>query len=417
MIPQHVIQSLILLAVAAVVTMLCVPFAKWLAKKTDAIDYPSARRVNAKPIPRLGGVAMFLGMVAALLVLAFGIFVLGWETPFGRHELLDDVSYFWLGVSVLIIFAVGLADDIKSLNPKVKFLGQLIAGSVAAAAGLLLTGMQFPGHVYVNFGWLSYPITVIYLVAFANIINLIDGLDGLASGISAISALAIMILSLIVGQTASAFLCAALIGACLGFLRFNYHPASIFMGDCGALTLGFTLGVVSLLAVAKSTIIIALLIPILGAGIPVIDTAAAIIRRIRGHRPIDEADKGHLHHRLLEAGYSQRTTVHIMWGWTALLAVFGLLMVFLQGVLRWIMVVAAIALSAFVIARFHILRPTAVHGYDAVLAKEAEAEVAEEAASAEEVKVPADGTEAPAGEGQAEDSIAGAKTPVTEERA
>ena len=379
-----VLQSLILLLVAAVVTMLCIPFARWLAMKTDAIDYPSARRVNAKPIPRLGGVAMFCGMVAALLVLAFGIFVLGWETPFGEHELLHDISYFWLGVSVLIIFGVGLVDDIKHLNPKVKLAGQLLAGGVAAAAGLLLTGMQFPGHVYVNFGWWSYPITVIYLVSFANIINLIDGLDGLASGISAISALAIMILSLIVGQTASAFLCAALIGACLGFLRHNYHPASIFMGDCGALMLGFILGVVSLLAVAKSTIIIALFVPIVAAGIPVIDTAAAIIRRIRGHRPIDEADKGHLHHRLLEAGYSQRTTVLIMWAWTAALAVFGLLMVFMQGWLRWTMVACALALSVFVIMRFHILRPTAVHGYDkdaapAEVAAEEPAEVPAEA--------------------------------------
>ena len=361
---SYVLQSIILLAVAAIVTMLCVPFAKWVAKKTDAIDYPAARRVNAKPIPRLGGLAMFLGMVAALLALALGIFALGWETPFGRHEVLDDVSYFWLGVSVLIIFAVGLADDIKSLNPKVKFLGQLVAGGVAAAAGLLLTGIQFPGNVYVDFGWWAYPITVIYLVAFANIINLIDGLDGLASGISAISALAIMILSLIVGQMAAAFLCAALIGACLGFLRYNFNPASIFMGDCGALALGFTLGVVSLLAVAKSTIIIALFVPIVSAGIPVIDTAAAIIRRIRGHRPIDEADKGHLHHRLLEAGYSQRTTVLIMWAWTAALAVCGLLMVFMQGWLRWTMVVLALALSVFVVVRFKVLRPVRVHGYD-----------------------------------------------------
>ena len=365
---SSILQSIILLAVAAIVTMLTVPFAKWLAVKTDAIDYPSARRVNAKPIPRLGGVAMFLGMVGALLVLAFGIFVLDWETPFGQHELLDDISYFWLGVSVLIIFAVGLIDDIKHLNPKVKLAGQLVAGSVAAAAGLLLVGIQFPGHVYVNFGWWAYPITVIYLVSFANIINLIDGLDGLASGISAISALAIMILSLIVGQTASAFLCAALIGACLGFLRYNFNPASIFMGDCGALTLGFVLGAVSLLAVAKSTIIIALFVPIVSAGIPVIDTAAAIIRRIRGHRPIDEADKGHLHHRLLEAGHSQRTTVLIMWAWTAALAVCGLLMVFMQGWLRWTMVLIALALSVFVVARFKILRPVRVHGYDNAMA-------------------------------------------------
>lgn len=370
------LQSLLLLVVAAVVTMLCVPFAGWLANKTGAIDKPSARRVNKTPIPRLGGVAMFAGMVGALLVLAFGIFVLDWETPFGMHELLDDVSYLWLGVSVLVMFAVGLIDDIKSLNPKVKLLGQLVAGSIAAAAGLLLVGMQMPGHIYVNFGWAAYPITVIYLVAFANIINLIDGLDGLASGITAISALSIMILSLIVGQSASAFLCAALIGACLGFLRYNYNPASIFMGDCGALTLGFVLGVVSLLAVAKSTIIIALFIPVLAAGIPVIDTAAAIIRRIRGHRPIDEADKGHLHHRLLEAGYSQRKTVAIMWAWTAALAVCGLVMVFAQGVLRWAMVVLVVALAVFIIRKHNILRPVLIHGYDAALDAEAAAAAA-----------------------------------------
>lgn len=378
--------SIILLAVAAVVTMLSIPFAKWLAAKTDAIDYPSARRVNATPIPRLGGVAMFLGLAAALLVLLFGIQVLGWETPFGRHELLDDVSYFWLGVSVLLIFLVGLADDIKGLNPKVKFIGQLVAGGVAAAAGLLIVGIQFPGHVYVNFGWFAYPLTVIYLVAFANVINLIDGLDGLASGITAIAALAIMILSLIVGQNAAAFLCAALIGACLGFLKFNYHPASIFMGDCGSLMLGFVLGVVSLLAVAKSTILIALLIPILGAGIPVLDTAAAIVRRIRGHRPIDEADKGHLHHRLLEAGYSQRDTVLMMWAWTAALAVCGLLMVFVQGPVRWIMVLVVLALVAFILLRFKVLRPVRVHGYDEAGSRGNAEKTADETGNSEEEK-------------------------------
>ena len=356
--------SILLFAVAVIVTVLCVPFAKWLAKKTDAIDYPAARRVNTEPIPRLGGVAMFLGLAAALAVLLFGIVVLGWDTPFGWHDLLDDVSYTGVAISVLVIFLVGLIDDIRGLNPKVKFLGQILAGCVAAASGLLVVGITFPGHVYVHFGWWAYPLTVIYLVSFANIINLIDGLDGLAAGITTISAAAILILSAIVGQAVSVYLCVMLIGVCVGFLKYNYHPASIFMGDGGALTLGFMLGVISLLAVAKSTIIIALLIPILAAGIPVIDTAAAIIRRMRGHRPIDEADRGHLHHRLLEAGYSQRTTVHIMWAWTAALAACGLLMVFLQGVARWTMVVLAFALSIFIIYRFHILRPTAIHGSD-----------------------------------------------------
>ncbi len=363
------LQSLLLLAVAAVVTMLCVPFASWLAVKTDAIDRPSARRVNTKPIPRLGGVAMFLGMVGALLVLALGIFVLDWETPFGVHALLDDVDYFWLGVGVLVMFCVGLADDIKSLNPKVKLLGQLVAAGIAASSGLLFAGVRIGGE-FLTFGWVAWPLTVLYLVAFANVINLIDGLDGLASGIVAISSTAIMILALLQGQVAAAFLCAGLIGACLGFLRYNFNPASIFMGDCGALTLGFTMGVISLLAVAKSTILVSMLVPVVAAAIPVLDTLAAIIRRVRSGRPIDEADKGHLHHRLLDRGHSQRSTVLIMWTWTAQFSILGVALMFVQGWLYWLIIAAIVVLAVVILLRFQVLRPVAIHGYDAALEPE-----------------------------------------------
>ena len=367
------VKSILLLVVAAVATMLFVPFAKWLARKTGAIDYPSARRVNTDPIPRLGGVAMFLGLAAALAVALALVFLLVWETPFGIHTMLDDINYVWLAISALVMFSVGLADDIVRLNPKVKFVGQLLAAGLACASGLLVTGMQAGGH-FVTFGWVAYPLTVLYLVAFANVINLIDGLDGLASGIVAISAASILVLAIATGQVAAAFLCAGLIGACIGFLRYNFHPASIFMGDSGSLLLGFSLGCASLLAVAKSALVVSLLVPVVAAGIPVVDTGAAIVRRVRGHRPIDEADRGHLHHRLLEAGYSQRTTVLIMWAWTALLSAAGVLLVYASGWTYWLIVAVIVALAGFIIIRFHVLRPTTVHGYDTGAGAPAEAE-------------------------------------------
>ncbi len=388
------LQCGIFLAVAAVVTMLCVPFATWLANKTGAIDYPNARRVNTKPIPRLGGVAMFMGLVAALIVLALGIFCWNWDTPFGPHWLLDDVNYFLLGVGVLVMFVVGLADDIKSLNPKVKLLGQILAACLAASSGLLLVGMNVGGQ-FVDFGWVAWPITVVYLVAFANIINLIDGLDGLASGIVTISSLAIMIVALIQGQYAAAFLCAALIGSCLGFLRYNFHPASIFMGDSGALSLGFLMGIISLLATAKSAMLVSILIPVVAAAIPVLDTLAAIIRRVRGHRPIDEADKGHLHHRLLELGYSQREVTLIMWAWTAAFSVCSVALVFTSGWANGVVWLVIVGLCVFILTHFKILHPVQVHGYDNELKDEAGEGEGEGAGEDESVE---------AGEGEDEDA-------------
>lgn len=354
------------LLVATVVTMLCVPLASKVAQKTGAIDHPSARRVNVKPIPRLGGLAMFIGLVAALALLVVAIVFFNLPTPFGPHALLDDVNYFGVGVSVLLMFVLGFCDDIKSLNPKLKLVGQLCAAGLASASGLLLVGVQL-GSQFISFGFFAYPLTIIYLVAFANIINLIDGLDGLASGITAIASAAIMVLSILQGQLAAALLCAGLIGACLGFLRYNFNPASIFMGDCGALTLGYLLGCISLLAVAKSALVVSVLIPVIAAGIPVLDTAAAIIRRIRGRRPIDEADKGHLHHRLLELGHSQRATVLIMWMWTAVLSVCGVSLAYVEGWLRLIPITVILLLVAYILMKFNVLKPVQVHGYDKVL--------------------------------------------------
>ena len=354
----------LLFIIAALLTMLFVPLAKRLAIKCDAIDYPSERRVNKEPIPRMGGVAMAGGLVVVFLVVLFGMHFLGWQSPFVPHGSLE-VNYWGVALGVLFIFLVGVVDDIYSLSPKVKFLGQTIAACIVAASGLLLSSIHNPvGVGFIEFGWVSYPLTVFYLVAFANVINLIDGLDGLAAGITAISSLTIFVFSLLTSRPDAALMSLALAGVCVGFLRFNFHPASIFMGDSGSLLLGFSLGVVSLFAVARSALFVSLLVPIIAAGVPITDTAVAIIRRVRAHKPIDQADRGHIHHRLLSAGYSHRVTVCIMWAWTAALAICAVLITELEGVARFVIFVIVAAITAFGIKKLRLLHPVLLHHYN-----------------------------------------------------
>ena len=215
-------QYLILFLVACASTILVVPAAKSLAKRLDAIDYPSERRVNKKPIPRLGGVAIFAGIIAMLLVLFLCTELLGWRPTFLSGMM--RINYFGATLSVLVIFGVGFVDDMVSLGPKVKFLGQIVAATIAAFSGILLSNIHNPiGPGFIEFGWVAYPITIFYLVAFANIINLIDGLDGLAAGISAICALTIFTLSVMTGRLDAAILSIGIAGACIGFLRYNFN--------------------------------------------------------------------------------------------------------------------------------------------------------------------------------------------------
>lgn len=353
----------VLLAVAIIVTIALVPFAKKLAVKFDAIDYPSKRRVNMLPIPRLGGVAIFGGMLAAIGVLLLGNALWGWDVSFSYPGGMQ-INYPLLFLAVLIMFGTGFVDDVCSLPPKAKLAGQVIAAIVAVCSGVLFSSIHNPfGSGYIQFGWVSYPLTVFYLVAFANIINLIDGLDGLASGITVITAVTIVAFSLLTNRPDAAVLGIIVIGACLGFLRYNFNPASIFMGDSGALLLGFSLGIISLFAVARSALFISLLVPILAAGVPIIDTSFAILRRVRNHRPIDEADKGHIHHQLMKAGFSQRNTVLIMWAWTAALALCAVLITVMEPVYRIPLAMFIAALSGVLIWRLHLLGPALAHHF------------------------------------------------------
>lgn len=354
----------VLFAVAAVVTIALTPLARKLAIKLDAIDYPSARRVNMLPIPRMGGVAIFGGILAALAVAGFGVYAFGWVDPFIDYNGIE-VNYWGVLLGTVLIFLVGAVDDAVDLNPKAKMLGQIVAACVVAGSGLLFSSIHNPfGEGYIEFGWVAYPLTVFYLVAFANVINLIDGLDGLAAGITGISAITILLFAVLTGRFDAALFSVILVGVCAGFLKSNFFPASIFMGDSGALLLGFSLGVISLFAVARSALFVSLLVPILAAGVPILDTFFAIVRRKREHRPIDEADKGHIHHRLMRAGFSQRATVLIMWAWTALLAACGVIITWADNLVRIPIFLIACAVTAYAIVKLRLLGDALSHHFN-----------------------------------------------------
>lgn len=353
----------VLFLVAVVSTIALTPLARKLAIKFDAIDYPSARRVNMLPIPRMGGIAIFGGILIALAAVEVGVHFFGWEDPYIAYGNMK-VNYWGVLAGVVIMFLVGAIDDVVDLNAKVKLGGQILAAIVVVCSGLLLSSIHNPlGPGYIEFGWVAYPLTVFYLVAFANIINLIDGLDGLASGITGISAATILVFAVLTDRPDAALFSVILIGVCVGFLKSNFYPASIFMGDSGALTLGFALGLISLFAVARSALFVSLLVPILAAGVPIIDTASAIVRRKREHRPIDEADKGHIHHRLMKAGFSQRATVLIMWAWTILLAFCAVVVTRADNLVRIPIFLITAGVTAYAIVKLHLLGDALRHHF------------------------------------------------------
>lgn len=355
-------------AIAAIATIAITPLCKKIAVKVDAVDYPSARRINKTPIPRMGGIAIFGGTFFCLIALGIGVAILGLPNPFAENRQVGprtlSVNYPLALAGVTFMFFVGVVDDIKQLRARQKLAGQIVAACIVAASGLLFSSVRNPfAEGFIEFGWLSYPLTVFYLVAFANIINLIDGLDGLAAGISAISAVTIFIFAVNTQRYDAAFCSVIIAGACIGFLRYNFNPASIFMGDSGALFLGFSLGAVSLLAIARSAFIMSVMVPVLAAGIPVLDTAAAILRRLREHRSIGEPDKGHIHHRLIDAGFSQKKTVLTMWGWTLVLAISGIVITETSGFTRIVCALIVCGMTLYVVLKFNLLKPVLSHHY------------------------------------------------------
>ncbi len=352
---------LVSFCVALLATALLVPVVRRFAIRHGIVDKPGGRRVNKTAVPRMGGVAMFAGVLVAVAL-----------------ECICDAAGVWIGpvvadgifngqlVGVLAglacITAVGVADDVRSLPPWVKLAGQIVAACIIAFTGTLLSNFKIPfTNMVIGLGIWAYPITILYLVAFANIINLIDGLDGLAAGITGISALSLFVLTVGLMRNDAALVAIILVGICVGFLFYNFNPASIFMGDSGSLLIGMMLGTVSLLGAARFSSITALAVPIVIAGVPVIDTFSAIIRRLRGHQRIDQPDTGHIHHRLLRRGFTQRKAVLVIYGWTAILCVGATLLWNTEGALKYGLLLVLLVASAFIIHYLGLFGPVLQH--------------------------------------------------------
>lgn len=359
------VPYLCLFLASVIATMVSTPLARKIAIMLDAVDYPNSRRINKRPIPRMGGIAIFIGIVAAFVVQYLGTTYLGWPVVLVPSPKLQ-VNYWMLVLAFVIIFLTGLIDDRVSLSPRVKLLGQVLAAVVAVAGGLVIGDISdpFSTHGFIQLGWLAYPVTVLYLVAYTNIINLIDGLDGLAAGISAIASFTMFVLSVWAGRLDAAALSVAVAGSSLGFLRFNFNPASIFMGDSGALTLGFALGTVSLLSVIRFAGLTTIIVPLVIAAVPIIDTFSAIIRRMRGHVSIGHADRGHIHHRLIDGGYDQRQAVLLIYGWTAMLCVGALVMTQVETIPRILIFTFLVVVSVAFARHLRLFEPVLLHHYN-----------------------------------------------------
>ena len=362
---DHLFPYFCVALAAFVATYICVPLAKKFALRVDAVDYPSKRRINTVPTPRLGGLAVFVGLVVACAVQVLGTWYLGWPPALVSHPLLT-IDYPALALSFVIIVATGATDDIIQLKPKAKLAGQLLAAIIATMGGLTIGSIvnPFEPGAYIQLGWLAYPITIVYLVAFTNIINLIDGLDGLATGITGIAAFSMFTFALLAHRNDAAALAIALVGACLAFLRYNFNPASIFLGDSGSLQLGFALGVISLLNVSRTAALTSMLIPLIVAGVPIIDTFSAIVRRRRAHISIGQADKGHIHHRLIQEGYNQKQAVLLIYAWCILLSAGAALINQVSVFVRAIIFIVLLVGSAWFAFKLHLFEPVLLHHYN-----------------------------------------------------
>lgn len=352
---------LALVGVALAVTYALTPLVRGLSERLGLLDAPGGRRIHTHEVSRLGGAAIFGGFCAAMAAQYAGERFAGWNPVLSR----DGWQLVATFAGMIVIVAVGLWDDVRPIRPGVKLLGQVAAASLPLAAGLRVdyVGNPFGGGL-IQLGLLGIPVTLAWIVGFTNVINLIDGLDGLAAGVSAIAAMSFLVLAAQMNQLVAAVLASALIGACIGFLRYNFNPASIHMGDSGAMFLGFTLSTLALQGVMKSVAAITLVVPLLVIGVPVFDTLSAIIRRARHGRPIQEADDGHIHHRLLRRGFNHRQTVLIIYVWSAALAAGGYSMRLVPTLFKIGVFLVLALLSWFMASRLGLFDAARVHGDD-----------------------------------------------------
>ncbi|HEX5172552.1 MAG TPA: MraY family glycosyltransferase [Gaiellaceae bacterium] len=290
--------------VALGVVVLLTPAVGGMARRLGVVDAPGGRRVNQLPVPRLGGLALFLGLLVPALAFLHA-------THQNRGLL--------LGAAVAV--TVGIVDDFRGLPWYAKLSGQAAAAAVPAGFGVWVDRFTFPFvGVHTLPAGVGIPVTILWIVAIMNMVNFLDGLDGLAAGVAGIAGLTFSVIALSLGKVDAAVLSAIVFGACVGFLRHNFYPARIFMGDSGALLLGYVLAAVSVQGLLKTAAVAALFFPLLVLAVPIVDTTFVVVRRLKHGERVFEADQAHLHHRFLRRGFSQRRAAVTIWGWCATLA-------------------------------------------------------------------------------------------------
>ncbi len=304
-------QYFLIFITAMVLALIFTPVAIKIAPKIGAIDIPKDnRRMHTKAMPRFGGMAIYIGTVASMLIFL----------PYSTRL---------MGVIAggTLMFFVGIIDDLKGMSAKVKLGFQILCAIILFQFSVRISFISNPfGEGYYFFPWIvSLLVTVIWIVGITNTINLIDGLDGLAAGVACIASICIAYTAYIHGRAEISMAMLAIVGSALGFLPFNFNPAKIFMGDGGSLFLGFMLAGLSVMSPMKSATMLATVVPVLVLGLPIFDTAFAILRRLINRRPIMEADKGHLHHRIMAAGLGQRRTVLTLYGISGVMGVAAIL--------------------------------------------------------------------------------------------
>ena len=328
-------------AVAAVLSYFFTPPVKNFAHKVGAIDVPKdARRMHKKPITRLGGLAIYGGFLCSILI-------------FGQLD--ETMLCVLLGAAIIV--ALGIFDDVLALGAKLKFVVQIVAAAIPVCIGDLQIGLftnlnPLSDTPFVHLGILAVPVTIIWIVGITNAVNLIDGLDGLAVGVSSIAAITMLAVALLTGNMPIAITMAALAGACIGFMPYNLNPAKIFMGDTGSTFLGYMLATVSIMGLFKFYAVISFAVPFLILGLPIFDTANAIIRRVAAGRSPMSPDRGHVHHKLIDMGFNQKQAVAILY---AISATLGLTAVVLtssgevKAIVLLLAVLAAILVGACII--------------------------------------------------------------------
>jgi UDP-GlcNAc:undecaprenyl-phosphate GlcNAc-1-phosphate transferase len=316
--------------IAAVLALVATPRVRALALRLGAVDRPTPGRVHDHPVPRLGGLAILLAALGTPLIARLGgldvasvLAARGWG--------LD-----WLFAGLVVIVATGIADDVRGLDPLPKLALQIVAATLALRGGYGLAGVTNPlTGGYVTFGLLTGAVlTIAWIVLVTNALNLIDGLDGLASGVALIASTTLLVIALTEDRADAAIVWAILIGALAGFLRYNFNPASIFLGDTGSLLLGYLLSVLSLQSLQKGATAVVILVPILALGVPIMDTVVTLVRRalVSGVASIFRGDREHVHDRLLQSGFSHRNAVLVLYGACAVFGALAFLAVAVQGI-------------------------------------------------------------------------------------